>query len=68
MYKVLYVIHILIIIKVWITYEGFHILPTKRKYFIHTAIQQFHSARQKMSDAAQFIAPEIALEEEAINR
>jgi len=30
--------------------------------------QQFHSAHQKMSDAAQFIAPEIAPEEEAIKR
>ncbi|MFL5659183.1 MAG: hypothetical protein ACJ8CB_33990, partial [Ktedonobacteraceae bacterium] len=86
--KVLYVMHILFIIKVWITCKGFHILPTKRKYFIHAATERektrYHlhahcsharyycrhllSARQKMSEAAQFIAPEIAPEEEAINR
>jgi hypothetical protein len=36
--------------------------------FLPGLAQQFHSARQKVSDVAQFIVPEIAPEEEAINR
>ncbi len=36
--------------------------------FLPGLARQFHSAHQKMSDVAQFITPEIAPEEEAINR
>jgi MFS family permease len=36
--------------------------------FLPGLARQFHSAHQKMSEVAQFITPEIAPEEEAINR